>query len=464
MSQIFPLRDAQITNGNVINADDLDAEYNQLVSESNAQDTRLTAIESGAVTLQGVKTFTSAPKLDSLEERTLGQGISAENVVFKAGSVQFSATILISGVDITTNKITTNQSHNITTATGVRIQASTTLPSPLVATTTYFARAVSATEITLHPTATDASNNTNTVDLTTTGSGTLWVLADPPSPQNGQVWHSAVSNSLKARLNGQTTTVLTAANGIPAQSYIGTLAPLYNAANSIVLPAGFQAFDKTGSLLMTVASNQTVQLNTSGANGLDAGSEAANTWYYLYLIGDSTGVNASVGLLSTVNESVSGSIALPTGYDRKRQLPLALRNDASSNLIPFAVAEGWPTKPVILYKTNLSVHAGGATTAGATNVLAAGTAASFTSVSATSYVPPLSRCGLLYSLSTFANSAYARVREATGLGDQHAPGGGAGMGGQFIQTLTSAQAFEYYRASGTGSVNIDVAGYIVTEL
>ena len=68
-------------------------------------------------------------------------------------------------MDTTTNKITTNQSHNISTATGVKIKAATTLPSPLVASTTYYASAASATEITLHPTALDATNNTNTVVL-----------------------------------------------------------------------------------------------------------------------------------------------------------------------------------------------------------------------------------------------------------------------------------------------------------
>ena len=38
MSQISRLRDTEITDGNTIDADDLDAEFNQLISESNAQD------------------------------------------------------------------------------------------------------------------------------------------------------------------------------------------------------------------------------------------------------------------------------------------------------------------------------------------------------------------------------------------------------------------------------------------
>ncbi|MDH4379927.1 MAG: hypothetical protein QE263_08495 [Vampirovibrionales bacterium] len=465
MTQISRLRDAQITNGNVINADDLDTEYNQLVSESNAQDTRLTAIESGAITLQGVKTFTSAPKLDALEERTLSQGITAENVVLKAGSVQLSATILISGVDISTNRITTNQSHNIVTATGVRIKAATTLPSPLVATTTYFARAVSATEISLHPTALDATNNTNTVDITTTGSGTLWVLADPPSPQTGQVWYSPVSNCFKSRLNSQTTNLITSSTAVPPQTFMSGSAIVYTNANSITLPANLQAFDKTGVLLMALSSSQAVALNVSGANGLDTGTEAANTWYYLYLVGDTTGTNTPKGLFSLVNEAVTGSVTLPSGYNVKRQLPLALRNDASSNIVPFIQARlgDW-----VLYdgETSRTTAAGVVTVAAAPyNLLAGGTAATFTAVSAATMVPAISRLALVQGHQGTGTDFYGSVR----------PGGSANANGRAFEAtaynaplveipLNTSQQFEYKRNFSTGTVHMDSVGWLPTEV
>jgi hypothetical protein len=70
MAQIARLKDAEITNGNIINADDLDAEFNQLVSESNGQDTRLTTIESGAFSKSGVMTFLTTPKMDAISPVT----------------------------------------------------------------------------------------------------------------------------------------------------------------------------------------------------------------------------------------------------------------------------------------------------------------------------------------------------------------------------------------------------------
>lgn len=58
MTQIARLKDSEISNGNIINADDLGSEFNQLVNESNAQDTRLSTIEGAYVTLSGTNAFT----------------------------------------------------------------------------------------------------------------------------------------------------------------------------------------------------------------------------------------------------------------------------------------------------------------------------------------------------------------------------------------------------------------------
>lgn len=88
MSQISRLRDAEISNGNLINADDIDTELNQLVAESNSQDTRLTSIESNAMTIGGVKSFSSAPKMDQIDERSLDAGVTVDGVLHKDGAIR----------------------------------------------------------------------------------------------------------------------------------------------------------------------------------------------------------------------------------------------------------------------------------------------------------------------------------------------------------------------------------------
>lgn len=72
----------------------------------------------------------------------------------------------------------------------------------------------------------------------------------------------------------------------------------------------------------------TVNMAASGANGLDTGVEAANTWYYLWAI--STGT-VDRGLLS----ASSTSPTLPGGYVYSALLG-AVRNDNSSNFLRFA--------------------------------------------------------------------------------------------------------------------------------
>lgn len=95
MTQIARIRDAQISNGNVINADDIDAEFDQLVNESNSQDTRLTDIEDENLTLGGVKTFSdqsvfsSGFKTDTISEVSTGNGVAVDGLKLKDGTVIF---------------------------------------------------------------------------------------------------------------------------------------------------------------------------------------------------------------------------------------------------------------------------------------------------------------------------------------------------------------------------------------
>lgn len=90
MSQISRLRDAEISNGNLINANDIDIEFNQLVAESNGQDNRLTSLESSAMTIGGVKTFSSAPRADQIDERTSAAGVTIDSVLHKDGAIRLS--------------------------------------------------------------------------------------------------------------------------------------------------------------------------------------------------------------------------------------------------------------------------------------------------------------------------------------------------------------------------------------
>jgi hypothetical protein len=78
--------------------------------------------------------------------------------------------------------------------------------------------------------------------------------------------------------------------------------------------------------------NQTITITTSGAGGLDTGSEAANTIYYCWIIRKSSDGTVS-GLFSTA--SAIGSITFPSGYDQAA-LVSAVGNNNSSDFIDFS--------------------------------------------------------------------------------------------------------------------------------
>jgi hypothetical protein len=74
--------------------------------------------------------------------------------------------------------------------------------------------------------------------------------------------------------------------------------------------------------------SETINITSSGAGGLDTGSEAISTWYYIWVIAKADGTVD--GLLS----ASATSPTMPTDYVYKT-LVSAVRNDSSENFIPF---------------------------------------------------------------------------------------------------------------------------------
>lgn len=209
----------------------------------------------------------------------------------------------------------------------------------------------------------------------------------------------------------------------------------------------------------------TVDIATAGALGLEAGSAAEGTshWVYLY---ECRGSSGTTYVLSRTNESASGTITAPTGYTTsKRQFPFAIRNDSSGDFIPWMVSAGWPQRPEILYRASTTqLNSGGSAVAGTLNVLSNGTSGGFTEVDLSSFVPPLSRRAILFTHNSTA-ACYASVREDATNTHQYAISMGATYSstGAFNVPVDSAQSIDYKINFGSGSLYLDVYGFIVTE-
>lgn len=100
------------------------------------------------------------------------------------GSLVTPDSKLVSSIDTATNILTVT-AHGLATADDVLVHVATggTLPTStpqLTQTTRYFVRNLSANTVTLHPTAADATNNTNAIDITVTFTGLFYLDRDWP--------------------------------------------------------------------------------------------------------------------------------------------------------------------------------------------------------------------------------------------------------------------------------------------
>ena len=83
----------------------------------------------------------------------------------------------------------------------------------------------------------------------------------------------------------------------------------------------------TGEFNYVESVNKTCSITSSGAGGLDTGSESSATMYYVWVISDGTNVNTLLSLSDTAP-------TMPSGYIYKR-LVSEIFNDASGNFIRF---------------------------------------------------------------------------------------------------------------------------------
>lgn len=247
--------------------------------------------------------------------------------------------------------------------------------------------------------------------------------------------------------------------GLPAK-FIQGCETVYASASSIQIRPGL-AISSDGTASLTVSSAITVDFaNANGANGLDTGSEASSTWYYVWLIKNPT-TGTVAGLLSASRTSPT----LPSGYTKKVMLPIAWRNDSSSNLVPIEIASGWPQAPVVYYSNYETFNSN-------YRLVINGTATTFTAISSTTcqaLLPPIARGALLYSGQGNSNAADGRtyIRPggsslSTGMLVGESDGASALYWMVPYAPVSSTQGMEYRVVDG--SSYIDVMGFYVNGL
>jgi len=195
----------------------------------------------------------------------------------------------------------------------------------------------------------------------------------------------------------------------------------------------------------------TADITTSGAGGLDTGSEALNTWYYLWSIADSTLLNAVAAMFS----ASSTNPLMPAGYDLKRAL-WAGRNNGSGDFIRFEQLgqNSRRTNWYIEDPVNLTVLDGGSATA-------------WTEIDLSALVPSVVRSGIfLVKFATGQAGSSAHIGEFRPKGVTY-PVFQVGSGvksndptiSQFVIPLPASGLLEYRVSNGANSLTLILLGW-----
>ena len=185
----------------------------------------------------------------------------------------------------------------------------------------------------------------------------------------------------------------------------------------------------------------TIDITQAGANGLDTGSEAASTWYYVFIIKNMT-TDTIAGLLSTSATAPT----MPSGYTVKRRIG-SVYNDSSSDFLAFT-ARGNGLSRKIFYHTP-------------TSVLSAGNATTWTDVDCSTPVPATSRVAIAQIMvrETTARCRFM-FRENGVSGDGNRVGGYDQVEAYAEIPVDTNQKFEYKVNSSSESGYCKITGYM----
>ena len=219
-------------------------------------------------------------------------------------------------------------------------------------------------------------------------------------------------------------------------------------ATASVSATSYTMYAADGSALIDSSISEAVAITSSGAGGLDTGSEAADTWYYIWMISNGSNTAAMLSLQTA-------SPTMPSGYTYKR-LVGAVRNDSGSDFITFRQVDS-----DVKFSEEIIVQASGLTTG------------AWTSKDISSFFPSSICKDMELSLAT--DTAWGLSHRSDGHGGEYvsraSPGPSTTFGGVFATAKvnreslrvqsTGGSSIYYFTTVGAGPLN--AMGYTIAN-
>lgn len=199
---------------------------------------------------------------------------------------------------------------------------------------------------------------------------------------------------------------------------------------------------------ITISAPITVDISASGANGLDTGTEAVSTWYYIYVIVDDDDVLPIAGLFSLSPTTPT----LPVGYGGFRRLGAA-RNDGTGDFLNDRMLSFGRNRLVAWNEEDSALQ-----------VLMGGAALTWTTIDLSEFVPPTATGVKLLTVVQGSSSSRIFDEFRTG-GNLSATTTMRTYAGNFssssIFTMgVIAQAIEYQGNDAGNALEVRVVGYV----
>ena len=232
--------------------------------------------------------------------------------------------------------------------------------------------------------------------------------------------------------------------------YVHTPIPQYVSARTISMNGDAVARSNNTMRDLGVTGNITINMDSTGVNGLSPTAVLSpNTWYYLYMI--DSGTTPSGGYLLHTSQGVQTFTIASVVY-HARPLPLAVKTDASSNLLPFYIEQWNGRSATIRYATTFNVYTDMQATQTLVGLI---TSATYVTTSLSAYVPPTSTVATIMTYGRGVGGGWWRVPGTSPEYIWNLLGGGYSLGLNVL--LNSSQAIDF-KINGNG-FDVAVTGF-----